>query len=516
MRFEEWQPPEIEHGKLTKWNWLVQHPENLEMGKGVDLGAFTYINAKHGVVLEEGVQVGSHCSIYSTSTIDGKQGKVVLKRNSSLGTHSSVMPGVTIGENSLIGAHSFVNKNIPENVVAFGVPAKVFGSLGGKSPEVKEAPRKLPLFKTYSDQSDVEAVCQVIRRGTSWANGPEIAELEQKTAEYIGTKYALAFNSGTSALHALLLAHGVKGKEVIVPSFTFIATANAVVLAGGIPIFAETEDPTFGLDLEDVRKKITSRTKAIITIHYAGFPAKYTLELKKIATEKNILFLEDAAESFGAHILGKKVGSFGDSAILSFCQNKIISTGEGGMIVTSDQEVYEKAKLIRSHGRVELGEDYFSTTSDNDYVEAGYNFRMPSLCAALGLSQLGKVDYLISQRREKAHYLKKELAKIPGISFLEELEGHFPVYQMFTIKLPNREIRDQVQSSLSARGIQSKVYFNPVHLKTIYQQNYGCKKGDLPVTEYWSERVLSLPFYPALSQEEMDFLIQSLDSAMKI
>ena len=246
---------------------------------------------------------------------------------------------------------------------------------------------KIPLFKTYSDEDDVNAVTKIIKRGTFWADGPEISEFESKVADYIGVKYALAFNSGTSALHVMFLAYNIKNSEVIVPAFTFVATANAVVLAGGKPVFAETETDTFGLDVEDVRKRITSKTKAIVTIHYGGFPARDTEKLRALADEYNILFLEDAAQSFGASINNKMIGSFGDSSIFSFCQNKILPTGEGGMILTNSVDIYEKAKLLRSHGRIENEEDYFSTTKDNDYIEAGYNFRLPTMLAALGISQ---------------------------------------------------------------------------------------------------------------------------------
>lgn len=366
---------------------------------------------------------------------------------------------------------------------------------------------KISLFKTYSDQEDIDAVSDVIRRGTYWAVGPEIEEFEKKIAEYVGTKYALTFNSGTSALHALLLAHDVKDKEVIVPSFTFIATANAVVLAGGIPVFAESESETFGLDADDVKKKITNKTRAIIPLHYGGFPSKDIEELRKIADENKLLLIEDAAESLGSSINGKKVGSFGHSAMFSFCQNKVLAIGEGGLIVTDSQEIYEKSKLIRSHGRVEEAEDYFSSTGDNDYIQVGYNFRMSSMSAALGLSQFKKIQKIIDLRIEKGRYLSDNLSKINSITIPKELPNHYQVYQMYTIQLPDKEIRDSLQKHLTDNRIMSKVYFNPIHLKTIYK-NYGSKKGDLPKTEQLSNRVLNIPLYPTIKKEELDYMIE--------
>ena len=212
---------------------------------------------------------------------------------------------------------------------------------------------KIPLFKIYWDKDDVKAVENAIKRGMSWAIGPEVTQFEQKLADYLKVKYCLTFNSGTSALHAALLAHGIgAGDEVIVPSFTFIATANAPLFVGAKPVFADIEEKTLGLDPADVEKKITPRTKAIIPIHYGGCPCLIE-ELRDVARRHNLLLIEDAAEALGAGINGKKAGSIGDAGILSFCQTKTMTTGEGGAVTTGSPEIYEKLKLIRSHGRSE-------------------------------------------------------------------------------------------------------------------------------------------------------------------
>jgi perosamine synthetase len=362
----------------------------------------------------------------------------------------------------------------------------------------------------YSDKKDVEAVGKVIKRGTYWAEGPEVEEFERNIARFIGTKYALVFNSGTSALQTLLMAHDVKGKEVIVPSFTFIATANVVILAGGIPVFAESESETLGLDADDVKKRITNKTKAIIPLHYGGFPSRDIVRLREIADENDLLVIDDAAESFGARIGSKKVGTFGHSAMFSLCQNKVITTGEGGIIVTNLREVFEKAKLIRSHGRVETAEDYFSFIGDNDYIQAGYNFRLPTILAAIGLSQLNKVERVIKLRRRAAYYLAEHLSKIEEVVLPKEKEGHFSVYQMYTIQLKDERTRDALQNHLAKNGIMSKVYFHPVHLKTIYRRDYGYKEGDLPKTENISKRVLNIPLYPTIKKEELNYLINAI------
>ena len=197
---------------------------------------------------------------------------------------------------------------------------------------------KIPLFESYWEEDDVDSVAKVIRRGSYWATGPEIEQLEREIAKYVGTKYALSFNSGTSALHADLLAHDITEGEVIVPSFTFISTANSVVLAGAKPIFAEIEDGSYGLNPKSVKEKITNKTKAIMPVHYGGGPCKEIKALKEIAENHNLLLIEDAAESLGAKINNKMVGTFGHSSMSSFCQNKIITCGEGGVIFT-DMEV---------------------------------------------------------------------------------------------------------------------------------------------------------------------------------
>jgi len=233
----------------------------------------------------------------------------------------------------------------------------------------------IPLFKIHWDEQDVEKVASVVKKGVYWATGPEIKEFEKKISEYVGVEYALALNSGTSALHVLLAAYGMgQGDEVIVPSFTFIATANAPLFVGAKPLFADIESESYGLDPDDVERRITSKTKAIIPIHYGGLPC-HIEELKQIADEHNLILIEDAAEALGAMVNTKKAGSFGDSAILSFCAPKVITTGEGGMILTDSRDVYEKALLIYNHGRVGPT-DYFSSAEQMEYVTLGYNFRM--------------------------------------------------------------------------------------------------------------------------------------------
>jgi len=372
---------------------------------------------------------------------------------------------------------------------------------------------KIPLFSTYFDQDDLDAVNKVIKRGTYWATGPEIEQLEKKTAEYIGTKHALSFNSGTSALHCLLLAYNLKGSEVIVPSFSFIATANAVVLAGATPIFAESEEETFGLDFEDVKKRITPKTKAIIPLHYGGCVSRDIKKIQELCFQNNLLLLDDAAESLGAGINGEKVGSFSDASMFSLCQNKIISAGEGGLVVTSNTKVYEKMKLLRSHGRFEKeNTDYFSSIDEPDYLELGYNFRLPTMSAALALSQLNKIKTLIELRQKNAAYFNQSFKDIPEITRPLPPSGFDHFYQMYTIILPDETIRNQLQQFLITKGIQTRPYFHPIHLKTFYSRNYGYSEGNYPRTEQLAKRVLTLPMSATLNLEQLDYICSSVKS----
>lgn len=367
---------------------------------------------------------------------------------------------------------------------------------------------KIPLFKIYSDNYDIEYINRVIKRGSNWANGPEINEFENNISEYLDVNHSVVFNSGTSALHALLLAHDLRqSDEVIVPSFTFIATANAPQFVGAKPVFADIEEQTYGLDPENVKEKITPKTKAIMPIHYGGCPCLIK-ELKEIAEDYNVLLFEDVAESMGAKIKNKYAGTFGDSAMFSFCQNKIISTGEGGAVTTNSEEIYKKLKLIVSHGRLEPY-NYFSSTEAMDYVTLGYNFRMSSLSAALGMSQLKKIDSIIKMRRNNANYMTNKLSKVEQIICPKFPPEYFHVYQMYTIRVRDGS-RNKLLKYLSDQEIMTKVYFPPVHMTHYYTKNFGYKGGDFPLTEKVSDEVLSLPIYPSLTMQEMDYITSKI------
>jgi perosamine synthetase len=369
---------------------------------------------------------------------------------------------------------------------------------------------KVPLYKIYWDEEDLRNVTEAIERGMFWAIGPYVEKFESMVANYIGVKHAVAFNSGTSALHAILLAYDIgEGDEVIVPSFTFIATANSALFVGAKPVFADVEERTYGLDPEDVNERVSRKSKVIMPIHYGGLPCQIE-ELREIAEDHGLLLMEDAAESIGAGVGGKKVGSFGDASMLSFCGNKVITTGEGGMILTDSQEIYEKLKLLRSHGRLET-ENYFTSAEVMDYVVLGFNWRMSNITAALGVSQMKKLNKAIEMRRKNADYLTQKLSKIDGIVPPTAPDGYYHVYQMYTIEVEKgKEKRDALRQHLTEKGIGTKIYFEPVHLTHFYRKKFGYKEGELPTTEKLSEHVLALPMYPTLTLEEMDYTLDGI------
>lgn len=370
---------------------------------------------------------------------------------------------------------------------------------------------KIPLYKIYWDESDVDEVVDSIKRGSFWAIGPKIPMFEKMVADYVDTKYAVSFNSGTSALHAMMLAYDIgKGDEVIVPSFTFIATANCALYTGAKPVFAEVEANTYGLDPNDVNNRITRKTRAIMPIHYGGL-ACFIKELREIVDDHNLLLLEDAAESIGASVDGKRVGSFGEAAMISFCGNKVITTGECGIVVTDSKDIYEKLKLIRNHGRLET-ENYFSSAEVMDYVVLGYNWRISDITAALGISQMKKVDRVIEMRRKVASYITEKLSAIKELSLPVSPLGYHHVYQMYTIRVDaGKERRDALRNYLLEKGIMNRIYFDPVHLTYFYRKTFGFKGGELPITEDLANKVLSIPIYPSMTKDEADYVTKSIE-----
>ena len=369
---------------------------------------------------------------------------------------------------------------------------------------------KIPLYKIYTDDEDLNLVTKIIKRGNRWAIGPEVEQFENAIKNYVGCDYCLTLNSGTSALHASLLAYELgKGAEIIVPSFTFISTVNSVLFVDAIPTFAEIEETNLGLDPELIQARISSITKAIIPMDCGGLPCKI-FEIKKQVEDTGLILIEDAAEALGSSVKGTKVGSNADATIFSFTGNKVLTTGEGGAITTNSREIYEKIKLIRSHGRIDKI-NYFNNPHESNYQGIGYNWRMSTITACLGITQLEKLDKIVKMRQENANFLSERLSKHSQIQVPKGSAEYTHIYQMYTIRLPNKIIRDKLHSHLLADGIFSKVYFYPIHLTDFYKNKFGTKSGILPVTEKIADQVLTLPIYPNMTIEEKNLLIESID-----
>jgi perosamine synthetase len=375
--------------------------------------------------------------------------------------------------------------------------------------EIKNDDWILPLYKIYTDDEDVKLITKVVKRGSNWAIGPEIEEFENSIKNYVGCDYCACLNSGTSSLHALLLAHNIKkGDEVIVPSFSFISTANAVLFVNASPVFTDIEEKTFGLDPKSIEQQINEKTKAIIPMDYGGMSCNI-FEIKKIAEENKITLIEDAAEALGSSIKGKKVGSIADSSIFSFCGNKVLTTGEGGAVVTNDKEIFEKIKLIRSHGRVDQ-KNYFQNNQESEYLMTGYNWRMSSITATLGISQIKKLDKIIKMRQQNARYLNSKLAKFHEIKTPVPPNEYEHIYQMYTIRAPNKKFRDELHDYLTKKRIFSKIYFVPIHKTKFYEENFPTKSNLLITTEKIANEILTLPLYPNMLKEELNYLIDSI------
>lgn len=371
----------------------------------------------------------------------------------------------------------------------------------------------IPLCRPYLDEKELEAVKEVFESG--WlAEGPKNEELEKMFADYIGVKRAVTSNSCASALFLVVKALDIKG-EVILPSFTFAASANAVETAGATPVFVDIDYNTCNIDVIKTEEKITPKTEAIMPVHFAGQSSKMD-EIMNLAERYNLKVIEDSAEAVGAEFDGKKTGSFGIGCF-SFFPTKNMTTGEGGMITTNDETLAEKIKTMASHGipKSTLGREKDKKPWARSAIYAGYNFRMSNILAAIGVEQFKKLETMNELRREHAKYLNEGLKGVKQIDLPIEMAGCKHVYQMYTIKLKTGN-RDEFVLKLREAGIGASVHFDPpVHLQHYYQNKYNYKTGDFPITEKVSESIVTLPMYPALTQKDLDFIIDTIKKIVK-
>jgi perosamine synthetase len=372
---------------------------------------------------------------------------------------------------------------------------------------------EVPLFRIPWDEHDVSNVVESLSRGGYWTKGPFVDEFEAGLAAYFDVDHALVTNSGTTALVSALHAHGVgPGDEVLVPSFTFVATVNAVELLGATPVFVDIERDTLGMDPAAARDCVTDDTALVLPIHCYGSACRIE-DLADVATDHDVPLLEDAAEAFGTVADGRKVGTFGDTAALSFCQNKVLPTGEGGAVLTDDDDLAAAVRQIRSHGR--SSDDYFDSADSGTYPAIGSNYRMPDMVAALGCSQLAKVEDLIQGRRRVARQYHDELADVDGVSSVSGRDGEDDrhVYQLYSVVFDDSGDRSAVVDELSARDIACKVYWDPpVHRTEYYRDRTDAV---LPVTDDVASRVLSLPMHPELSESDIERVVDGVRCGLR-
>lgn len=369
----------------------------------------------------------------------------------------------------------------------------------------------IPIAKPYLTNAEADEASRVVLSG--WvAQGPKVKEFEEKFAEYTGARYAVAISNCTAALHLSMIVSEIgAGDEVICPSMSYIATANSIRYTGATPVFAEVDPVNFNLDPEDAESKITSRTKAIMIAHQIGMPADIDA-FKEICARHNIKLIEDAACASGSSYKGKKIGSHSELVCFSFHPRKVITTGEGGMITTSNEKLRDRLKLLRQHAMASSSIDRHNTSSalSEDHVELGYNYRMTDIQAAVGIVQLSRLDEIVMERRNIAANFIRNLSDIKWLMMPEEKEGFFTNYQSFAVRVHNDSpvSRDELMLRLGEKGISTRRGVMTAHRETAYKDLYS--KLSLPVSESASDNSLMLPIFVPMLKDDIGKIIEGV------
>ena len=365
---------------------------------------------------------------------------------------------------------------------------------------------EIPLSAPDITESEIAAVTAVLR-STQLSLGAKLVEFERAVADYTGTPYAVAVNSGTSGLHLCVRALDLKeGDEVIVPSFTFIAAANAIVYERATPVFVDISPGTLNLDPVKVEAAITPRTRAIMVVHTFGRPAPMK-EILAIAEAHRLVVIEDACEAIGAEYEGRKVGSFGRAGVFAFYPNKQITTGEGGIVVTHDESLATLFRSLRNQGR-DAGGDWF------DHTELGYNYRLPEMSCALGIAQLERIEVILEQREAVARAYTRRLAGCSDIVLPSHdiADGRISWF-VYVVQLGDdftQADRDRIVTEMRARGIGCGRYFAPIHLQPCYRDLRTHRPTVLPQTERIAARTIALPFFNSISEKQIEFVCEEL------
>jgi len=372
----------------------------------------------------------------------------------------------------------------------------------------------LPYGRQWIDDSDIKAVTSVLK--TDWiTQGPKIVEFEKLISKYCKAEYAVAFSSGTAALHAATHAAGItKGDEVITTPITFAADANCALFQGGKVKFADIKKDTYNIDPEKIKQKISSKTKAIIPVDYTGQPCDLD-EINKIAKKNNLIVIEDACHALGAEYKNKKVGGLSDLTVFSFHPVKHITTGEGGMVLTNSKKFYDKLIQFRTHGitkdpkklKKKEGDWYYEMQS------LGYNYRITDFQCALGISQFKKLEKFVKKRRDIVAKYNKAFSNVDEIVTPFEKKDVESSYHLYMIQLKLEKLktgRKKIFDALRKENIGVHVHYIPVHLQPYYQETFGYKKGNYPIAEEFYDRALTLPLYPKMSDDDVNDVITAV------